>query len=217
MKQYMELTANKIKNLRAKIILCKIALDRLHNKKNNFKLKKTYSTYSKYHKQSTISQTTMSQCDMHLIYMYVPVSGLIRPKTVIFVTSFWAGLLSHPPNKHLLNLYLSLPLHPPTTQHHPGRSLIATSGDTLQDPFSSPWVCPLLEEVEGWVGAHLPVDCGWWIHPHRGPTKTTSSSPWFGCGLWMIWILEGRPLDVDVDPRGSTSPAETLNFGCVCG
>ena len=57
--------------------------------------------------------------------MYVPVSGLIRPKTVIFVTSFWAGLfLVHPPNKHLFNLYLSLPT--PST-HHPtiqeGRSL----------------------------------------------------------------------------------------------
>ena len=126
----------------------------------------------------------MSQCDMRSIYMYVLVSGLIRPETVIFVTSFWAGL--SPPNKHLLNLYLLLPLHPPTTQPHPGRLPTATHGDTLQDPFSSPWLCPLLEKVEGWVGAHLPVNCGWWIHPCR---VATSSSPWFGHGLWMIWIL----------------------------
>ena len=53
-------------------------------------------------------------------YMYVLVSGLIRPKTVIFVTFFLGGALSrptHPINTSLI--YLPLPLHSPTTQHHP--------------------------------------------------------------------------------------------------
>jgi len=37
----------------------------------------------------------------------------------------------------------------------------------------------------------------------------------FGREVWTI--VGGRPLDMDVDPQGSTSPTETLNFGCVCG